>query len=60
MQTLKRGNVGVMLDGDPAILYQFVGMYSCVIGLFKPLRGGSIVHRDITEFWPLLDGASLF
>lgn len=51
------GSVGVMLDdASPApTLWEFLGMFSSFIGRYRSLIDGSECHRDIDQFWTLLD-----
>lgn len=52
------GSIGVMLDdANPAAptLWEFLGMFSCLIGRYRSLTNGSECYQDIDQFWPLLD-----
>lgn len=51
------GSIGVMLDdASPApTLWEFMGMFSSFIGRYRSLIDGSECHRDIDQFWTLLD-----
>lgn len=51
------GSIGVMLDdASPSpTLWEFLGMFSSFIGRYRNLIDGSECHRDIDQFWTLLD-----
>ena len=51
------GSIGVMLDdaSPTPTLWEFVGMFSSFIGRYRSLIDGRECHRDIDQFWAILD-----
>lgn len=59
MSDIKPGAIGVMLSDThkPARMYRFLGMHSCMIGIFESIEinAGLPVGFNVSEFWPLID-----